>query len=83
MDIRTLLNSIIKNSTKKVDVKIFNLNEDIELANEKYDLILLDHSYLSSPKKLNEYQKQFFEDNLIPKDITNIGEINFTKNVIL
>ncbi len=75
--------SIIKNSTKKIDVKIFDLNEDIRLLNEKYELVLLDHNYLSSPKKLNEYQKKYFENDLIPKDITSIGEIDFTKNEIL
>ena len=69
--------SIIKNSTKKIDVKIFNLNEDIRLLQEKYELVLLDHNYLTSPKKLDEYQKKFFENDLIPTDITEIGEINF------
>ena len=34
------LTSIIKNSTKKIDAKIFNLNEDIRLLNEKYELVL-------------------------------------------
>ena len=55
------LTSIIKNSTKKIDAKIINLNENIILLNEKYELILLDHNYLSSPKKLDEYQKKYFE----------------------
>ena len=75
--------SIIKNSTKKIDVKIFNLKEDIRLLNEKYELVLLDHNYLSSPKKLNEYQKKFFENELIPIDISNLEEIEFTKNKII
>ena len=77
------LTSIIKNSTKKIDAKIFNLNEDIRLLNEKYELVLLDHNYLSSPKKLDEYQKRFFENDLITADITDIEEINFVKNKIL
>ena len=80
--ILVFLTSIIKNSTKKIDTKIFNINEDIKLLNEKYELVLLDHNFLSSPKKLNEYQKKFFENDLIPIKITNIGEINFTENVI-
>ena len=76
--------SIIKNSTKKIDAKIFNLNEDIRLLNEKHELVLLDHNYLTSPKKLNEYQKKFFENDLIPTDITEIGEINFnTKGITI
>jgi len=77
------LTSIIKNSTKKIDIKIFNLNEDIRLLNEKYELVLLDHNFLSSPKKLNEYQKKYFENDLIPTNINNILELNITNNEIL
>ena len=77
------LTSIIKSSTKKVDIEIFDLTEDIRLLNEKYELVLLDHSYLSSPKKLNEYQKKYFENDLIPTDIVDIGKIDFTNNEIL
>jgi len=77
------LTSIIKNSTKKIDVKIFDLKEDIRLLNEKYELVLLDYNFLSSPKKLNEYQKIYFENDLLPKDITDIDEIDFSNNEIL
>ena len=77
------LTSVIKNSTKKIDAKIFNLSEDIRLLNEKYELVLLEYNYLSSPKKLNEYQKKFFENDLITTDITDIKEIDFVENKIL
>ena len=77
------LTSIIKNSTKKIDAKIFNLNEDIRLLNEKYELVLLDYNFLSSPKKLNEYQKKYFENDLIPKKIQNILELNITNNEMI
>ena len=77
------LTSIIKNSTKNVDIKIFDLKEDIRLLNEKYEMVLLDHNYLSSPKKLNEYQKKYFENDLVPSDIINIGQIDFGENEIL
>ena len=74
--------SIIKNSTKNIDSKIFSLKEEIRLLNEKYELVLLDHNFLSSPKKLNEYQKKYFENELIPIDIRDIGEINFTNKKV-
>lgn len=77
------LTSIIKSSTKKVDIEIFDLKEDIRLLNEKYELVLLDHNYLSSPKKLNEYQKKYFENELVPIDITDISEIYFNGNEVL
>ena len=75
--------SIIKNSTKDIDAKIFNINEDIKLLKEKYELVLLDHNYLSSPKKLNEYQKKYFENDLIPIDIRDISEIDFSSKELL
>ena len=75
--------SIIKNSTKKIDIEIFDLKEDIKLLNEKYELTLLDHNYLSSPKKLNEYQKIYFENDLIPKDIIIIDKIYISYGEIL
>ena len=77
------LTSIIKNSTKKVDTEIFDLKEDIRLLNEKYELVLLDHNYLSSPKKLNEYQKKYFDNDLTHTDIKNILEIDITNKDIL
>ena len=77
------LTSIIKNSTKKVNIEIFDLKEDIRLLNEKYELVLLDHNYLSSPKKLNEYQKKYFEDDLIPIDIKALKKIDFNNFEIL
>tara|TARA_B100000073_G_C23546803_1_gene498456 strand:- start:107 stop:427 length:321 start_codon:yes stop_codon:yes gene_type:complete len=77
------LTSIIKNSTKDIDAKIFNINEDIKLLKEKYELVLLDHNYLSSPKKLNEYQKKYFENDLEPIDIRDISEIDFNGKEVL
>ena len=74
--------SIIKNSTKKIDNKIFNLKEDIRLLNEKYELVLLDYNFLSSPKKLDEYQKKYFEDDLVPLNIQNLFEINIDNKEI-
>ena len=73
----------IKSSTKKIEVKIFDLKEDIRLMNDKYELLLLDFNFLSSPKKLNEYQKKYFEKNLIYKDIKDIAEVDFMNNKIL
>ena len=75
--------TVIKNSTKNIEAKIFDLREDIILLNEKYELVLLDHNFLSSPKKLTEYQKKYFENDLVSIDIENIGEIDFSNKDIL
>ena len=71
-----ILTTFTKNSTKKIDKEIFLLKEDLRLLGDKYELVLLDHSYLSSPKKLLEYQIKYFETELVPIDVKKIIEIN-------
>ena len=72
-----LATTLTKNSTKKIDKKIFNLKENIRLLTDQYELVLLDYNFLSSPKRLLEYQKKFFENELIPIDIQNVNQIEF------
>ena len=74
---------VTKNSSKKIDSQIFNLKEDLRILNDKYELVLLDYNFLSSPKKLLEYQKNFFENDLIPSDIENFKKIYFDKKKII
>ena len=68
--------TITKNSTKKIDQKIFEKRENIILLKNKYELVLLDYNYLSSPKKLMDFQSQYFENYLIPRKIDQINEIS-------
>ena len=72
-----LATTLTKNSTKKIDKKIFNLKEDIRLLTNQYELVLLDHNFLSSPDRLLEYQKKFFENELGPIDIQNVNQLEF------
>ena len=78
-----LFTTLTKNSTKKIDKEIFLLKEDLRLLGDKHELELLEHSYLSSPKKLLEYQKKYFETELIPIEIKNIIEVEFNEENIL
>ena len=71
-----------KNSSKKMDNQIFNLKEDIIILNNKYELVLLDYNFLSSPKKLLEYQKNYFENDLVYSDIQDFKNIYFYKNKV-
>ena len=78
-----LFTTLTKNSTKKIDKEIFLLKEDLRLLGDKHELELLEHSYLSSPNKLLEYQKKYFETELIPIEIKNIIEVEFNEENIL
>ena len=68
--------TLTKSSTKKIDQKIFEKRENIILLKNKYELVLLDYNYLSSPKKLMDFQSQYFENYLIPRKIDQINEIS-------
>ena len=69
--------TLTKSSTKKIDQKIFEKKENIILLKNKYELVLLDYNYLSSPKKLMDFQRQYFENYLIPRKIEELNEILF------
>ena len=75
--------TLVKNSTKKLDQKIFESKENIRILKDKHELVLLDYNYLSSPKKLADYQKKYFDDNLIPIDIEKIKKIHFEKGFVI
>ena len=64
--------TIIKNSSKNLENQIFITNENINILKNKYELVLLEFNFLTSPKQLLDYQSQYFENNLISKDITKM-----------
>ena len=64
-----------KNSTKKIESKIYNTKENLRILKQKYEMVLLDYNYLSSPEKLMEYQSKYFENDLQEIDITNLKKI--------
>ena len=78
-----VLTTFTKSSTKKLDKEIFNAKEELRFLNEKYELVLLDHNFLSSPNKLFEYQYKFFENELLPTDIKKISQIEFKDQEVL
>ena len=61
--------SLTKNSTKKLDKKIFEIQEDIRALDDIYELVLLDYNYLTSPDKLMEYSQMYFEKELKKKKL--------------
>ncbi len=67
--------TITKNSTKQLDKKIFDIKENLRVLQDKYELVLLEYNYLTSPKKLMEYQKKYFDNELLEADIENLNWI--------
>ena len=74
--------TITKNSTKKLDKRIFELKENVSVLREKYELVMLEYNYLTSPKKLMEYQKKYFDNELLESDIKSLNWIEISnKNI--
>jgi hypothetical protein len=71
-----LATSLVKNSTKEIEDKIFILNENIRSLKVQFSDVMLEYNYLSSPEKLIEYQTRYFENDLIKIDIKNIKKLN-------
>ena len=74
-----ILTSLTKNSTKKLDKKIFETQEDIRALNDIYELVLLDYNYLTSPDKLMEYSQFYFEKELKKKEIIDLKTFTIKK----
>ncbi len=74
--------TVTKNSTKQLDKKIFEEKENLRVLQDKYELVLLEYNYLTSPKKLMEYQKKFFDNELLEIDLKSLNWIEIRdKNI--
>ena len=79
--ILVLTTAIIKNTTKKIEDKIFSYKEIVRLLKSDLENIQLEYNYLSSAEKLLEYQSLYFEDQLVQKKIEDIKIYNISENV--
>ena len=70
-----IFTTITKNSTKEIEKKIYNTKENLRILQQKYEMVLLDFNYLSSPEKLMEYQSRYFDNELKEIDITNLKKL--------
>jgi hypothetical protein len=79
--ILVLTTAIIKNTTKKIEDKIFAYKESVRVLKSDLENILLEYDYLSSAEKLLEYQSLYFEDQLVQKKIEDIKIYYISENV--
>ena len=78
-----VITTITKNSTKEIENKIFSKRENISALKDKYEFVLLDYNFLSSPEKLLEYQTKYFEKDLIFRNINEIKKIDIRGNNLI
>ena len=75
--------TVTKNSTKQLDKKIFEVKENLRVLQDKYELVMLEYNYLTSPKKLMEYQKKYFDNELLEADIESLNWIEIKNKEII
>ena len=51
------------------------MKENVRVLQDKYELEMLEYNYLTSPKKLMEYQKNYFDNELLEADIESLNWI--------
>ena len=78
-----LFTAVIKNSTKRIEDKIFISKENLRSLKKNFENINLEYDYLSSAEKLLEFNELYFENKLIQKDITNIKLIHNNKTRLI
>ena len=76
-----LSTDIIKKTTKQIEDEIFTAKENIRVLNSELENVSLEYDYLSSAERLLEYQSQYFEDELIQKNINDIKIYNISDDI--
>ena len=83
-----VITSVVKNSTRKLEAKIFNSEEQIKILSDKKKLILLENTYLSSPERLFGLKRELLDENFITMKLEKIiplesYENNLTGRIII
>lgn len=76
-----LFTAFIKNSTKKIDEEIFAKEENLRFLRQEFGSSKLEFEYLSSTEKLIKFQKSYFDDELLQKNLEDIKIIDNSLNI--
>ena len=76
-----LSTAVIKNTPKQIEDEIFTAKENIRVLRSEFENVSFEYDYLSSAERLLEYQSQYFEDELIQKNINDIRLYNISNDV--
>ena len=74
-----LFTALVKNSTKRIEDKIFSDEENIRILKKDFEKIKLEYGYLSSPERLIYFQDLYFDDKLKKKSIEKIEFIKINE----
>ena len=68
--------SIVKSSTRQLEKKIFIIEEEVKILEEKFDFLLLENDYLTTPERLIGLKEKIFKDKFFPINPNDIKKID-------
>ena len=68
--------SIVKSSTRQLEKNIFILEEEMKTLKEKYDFLLLESDYLTTPERLIGLKEKIFKGKFFPINPNDIKKID-------
>ena len=71
--------SIVKSSTRQLEKNIFILEEEVKILNEKFNFLLLESDYLTTPERLIGLKEKIFKDKFFPLDPKDIKKIELNE----
>ena len=75
--------AIIKNSSKKIEEKIYKKKENLAILKSEYDLVILEFDFLNSPHEIQKKVEQYFiKDEFSSIDISKLKTAEIKNNKI-
>ena len=68
--------SIVKSSTRQLEKNIFILEEEVKILEEKFNFLILENDYLTTPERLIRLKEKIFKDQFFPIDPWDIKKID-------
>ena len=68
--------SIVKSSTRQLEKNIFTLEEEVKILKEKFNFLILENDYLTTPERLIGLKEKIFKDKFFPIDPRDIKKID-------
>ena len=71
--------SIVKSSTRQLEKNIFILEEEVKILDEKFNFLLLESDYLTTPERLIGLKEKIFKDTFFPINPKDIKKIDINE----
>ena len=71
--------SIVKSSTRQLEKNIFILEEEVKILEEKFNFLILENDYLTTPERLIRLKEKIFKNKFFSLDPRRIKKIDINE----